>query len=131
MGVDALLASGRRAIERLMVDECVIRRDGGTSYDPDTGYPTENSSEVYAGKCRVQQQTASAGARDVGEAAVLLLRLEVQVPMSVVGVQADDVVEVTASQHDPDLVGRRFRVRDLFHKTHATSRRLGVEEVTS
>ncbi|MEV4521471.1 DUF6093 family protein [Micromonospora tulbaghiae] len=131
MVLDALLARGRAAAEALMTDECVIRRDGGTTYDPETGYPTESTSQVYAGKCRVQQQSASAGAREVGEAAVLLLRLEVQVPMSVVGVQADDVVEVTASRHDVELVGRRFRVRDLFHKTHATSRRLGVEEVTS
>lgn len=113
-----------------MVDQCVIRRDAGTTYDPETGYPTPNTVEVYAGKCRVQQQTASAGQRDVGEATVLLLRLEVQVPMSVVGVRVDDVVEVTASVHDPDLPGRQFRVRELAHKTHATARRFGAEEVT-
>ncbi|GLZ62873.1 DUF6093 family protein [Micromonospora sp. NBRC 107095] len=131
MSVEILLASGRRAIERLMVDQCVVRRDAGTTYDPETGYATPNTTEVYAGKCRVQQQTASAGQRDVGEATVLLLRLEVQVPMSVVGIRVDDVVEVTASVHDPDLPGRRFRVRELAHKTHATARRFGVEEVTS
>ncbi|MFG3639088.1 DUF6093 family protein [Micromonospora sp. NPDC047762] len=131
MSLASALARGRRAAERLMVDQCVIRRDAGTTYDPVTGYPTPNTTEVYAGRCRVQQQTASAGQRDVGEATVLLLRLEVQLPMSVVGVRVDDVVEVTASMHDPDLPGRRFRVRELAHKTHATARRFGVEEVTS
>ncbi|MEU4399777.1 DUF6093 family protein [Micromonospora orduensis] len=131
MSAAAVLVRGRAAAEALMVDACVIRRDAGTTYDPDTGYPTESTSEVYVGKCRVQQQSASAGDRDVGEAALLLLRLEVQLPMSVVGVRVDDVVEVTASVHDPDLPGRRFRVRELAHKTHATARRLGVEEVTS
>ncbi|MEU1240046.1 DUF6093 family protein [Micromonospora parva] len=129
--LDAVLARGRAAAEALMVDQCVVRRDNGTTYDPETGYPTPNTTEVYAGKCRIQQQTASAGQRDVGEATVLLLRLEVQLPMSVVGVRVDDVVEVTASVHDPDLPGRRFRVRELAHKTHATARRLGVEELTS
>jgi hypothetical protein len=131
MSLTSTLARGRRAAERLMVDACVISRDSGTTYDPVTGYPTPNTPEVYAGKCRIQQQAASAGQRDVGEATVLLLRLEVQLPMSVIGVQVDDVVEVTASVHDPDLPGRRFRVRELAHKTHATARRLGVEEVTS
>lgn len=111
-----------------MVDECVIRRDGGTTYDPETGYPTPVTTEVYAGKCRIQQQTASAADRNVGEAAVLLLHLEVQVPMSVVGVQADDVVEVTASRHDPDLLGRRFRcgtcsTRRMRHRGGSAARR--------
>lgn len=131
MSAQTAIVRGRRLAEQLMVDTCVVRRAGGTTYDPDTGYPTDASTQLYVGKCRVQQQAASAGQRDVGEASLLLLRLEVHLPMSVIGVQVDDVVEVTSSVHDPDLPGRRFRVRDLFHKTHATSRRLGVEEVTS
>jgi hypothetical protein len=133
VGVDAVLARGRIAAEALMQDACTIIRDAGTTYDPVTGYPTPATTEVYTGKCRVQLGAlgASASSRDVGEAALLLLRLDVQLPMSVAGVRVGDVVEVTASAHDPDLPGRRFRVRDLFHKTHATARRLGCEEITS
>ncbi|MBM0277814.1 DUF6093 family protein [Micromonospora tarensis] len=135
MSLTSTLARGRRAAERLMVDQCVIRRDAGTTYDPETGYPTPSTTEVYAGKCRVQQAGGSAAGsasdRDVGEALLLVVRLEVQLPISAVGLQVDDVVEVTTSVHDPDLPGRRFRVRDVSHKTHATARRLGCEEITS
>jgi hypothetical protein len=81
----------------------------------------------------VQQskQGASGQPTDVGEAALVLLRLEVQLPMSVVGLAEGDEVTITASTLDPDLVGRVFVVRDLAHKTHATARRVGVVEKTS
>lgn len=131
MSAASVLAAGRRAAELLMVDECTIGRVTGQSTDPDTGVITDTTAEQYAGRCRVQQRTASAGERDVGEATVLLLRLEVHVPMTVTGLRVDDVVTITASAHDPDLPGRRFRIRELAHKSHATARRLGCEELTS
>jgi hypothetical protein len=131
MSAASVLARGRAAALALMVDACTIQRLTSSTTDPVTGVPTPTYATIYAGRCRVQQQTATAGARDVGEANLLLLRLEMQLPMSVTGLQVDDVVTVTASALDPDLIGRRFRIRDLAHKTHATSRRVGVEEVTS
>lgn len=131
MGVDALLARGRRAAEALMVDTCTIRRRTGEATNPESGVVTPTYSAVYTGKCRLQQPTGQANERDVGEATILMLRFELQLPMSVVGVQADDVVQVTASQMDPDLVGREFAVRGLSHKTHGVMRRLQLEEVTS
>ncbi|WP_422744345.1 DUF6093 family protein [Micromonospora sp. WMMD754] len=128
--MDALLHRGRAAAERLMVDQCVVRRPSGEGSDDD-GNVVVTYEPVYAGKCRVQQPNAQAAQSDAGEDYQLLLRLEVHLPMSVVGVEVGDEVEVTASVHDPDLVGRVFLVRDLAHKTHATARRLGVTERTS
>ena len=122
---------GRAAAERLMVDVCVIRRRTGESTDDD-GVITPTYDTVYDGICRMQQPgTGDAREADSGEAALLLLRFELQLPPSVVGVQADDVVTVTASQYDPDLVGREFVVRGLAHKSHAVMRRLQVQEKTS
>jgi hypothetical protein len=128
-----VLARGRAAAERLMVDACLIRRRTGESTDPDSGVITPTYSTVYEGKCRVQQSTGSSSAteEDAGEAHQLMVRFEVQIPMSVVGVQADDEVLITASVHDPDLVDREFLVRGLAHKTHAVMRRLQVQEATS
>lgn len=131
MSVSSLLARGRRAAERLMVDECVIRRRTGEETTDGYGNITRATTDVYAGKCRVQQPTATAQEQESGEASMLLLRFELQLPMSAVGVQADDEVEVTASRHDPDLPGRRFVVRGLAHKTHGVMRRLQVDESTS
>jgi hypothetical protein len=113
-----------------MVDACTITRTTGRSTDTTTGAVTPTTSTLYTGKCRVQQQQAQATTEDVGEDQVLLLRLEVQLPMSVTGLQVGDRITVTASAHDADLVGRVFRVHDLAHKTHATARRVQCLEVT-
>lgn len=130
MSIEALLGRGRAAAERLMVDTCTIRRLTGETVDG-AGRITPTYATVYAGKCRVQQQSAAqAQQHDTAEDHLLMLRLEVQVPMAVTGVQAGDEVVITAAALDPDLAGRVFRVHDLAHKTHATARRLGVVERT-
>jgi hypothetical protein len=55
----------------------------------------------------------------------------VKIPISVEGVRAGDVVTITASLLDPDLVDQEFQVIDGFAKSFATSRRLQVERVTT
>jgi hypothetical protein len=132
MSVSAALLRGRAAAEALMQDTCTIRRGSGETTDPDTGIITPTYGDaIYEGKCRVQQRTATASAQQPGEAYVLMLQLEVQLPMSVVGLEVGDEVTITASVHDPDLVDRAFLIRSLAHKTHATARRVQVEERTS
>lgn len=126
----SVLARGRLAAEAGMVDACTITRVAGRSTDTTTGAVTLTTSTLYTGKCRVQQLQAQVSTEDVGEDQVLLLRLEVQLPMGVTGLQVGDRITVTASAHDADLVGRVFRVHDLAHKTHATARRVQCLEVT-
>jgi Family of unknown function (DUF6093) len=129
------LARGRAAVEALMVDACEIRRRGaGGSVDDDTGVITPDRSTLYTGKCRVQQQSMGGAARaqTPGEDYQLLLGLEVQLPVvGSEGLQVGDEIEITAAAHDTDLVGQVFLIRDLFAKTHATSRRVGVTRRTS
>lgn len=126
----SVLARGRTAAEAGMVDACTIRRKTGESTGAG-GIVTPTYSTLYTGKCRVQQAAAQAQQQDPGEAYVLMLRLEVQLPMSVTGLQTEDEVTITASVHDPDLVGRVFLIRDLAHATHKTARRVQVLERTS
>lgn len=130
MSAASVLARGRAAAELLMVDACTIRRKTGESTGAG-GVVTPTYSTLYTGKCRVQQDKAQAQQQDPGEAHVLMLRLEIQLPMSVTGLQAEDVVTITASAHDADLVGRVFIVRDLAHASHKTARRVQVMERTS
>lgn len=129
MAYTSVLARARAAAERLMVDECVIRRRVGETTGPG-GVVTPIYEQRYAGRCRVQQPTMLAQPQRPGEAQVLALRLEVHVPMAVTGVQVGDEVEITASAHDPDLVGRVLIIRDLAHKSLASARRFGVVERT-
>lgn len=111
-----------------MVDACTITRIGERVTDTTTGEVTEPTSTLYTGKCRVQQSATQAQREDAGEDHLLLLRFEVQLPMSVTDLEVGDLVTVTASAHDPDLPGRVFRVHDLAHKTHATARRVQCVE---
>ncbi len=135
MDRQALLQRAREFAEEGMVDACTIRRRNapGDVTDPDTGQITQAyvSPDPYTGKCRVQQQQAQAQQQDAGEDYTLLLRLEVQLPVvGSEGLQVGDEVTITAAAHDADLVGRVFLIRDLFHKTDASSRRVSVTERT-
>lgn len=124
------LARGRAAAESLMVDTCTIRRRSAPVTSTVDGSVSWTLTTIYSGKCRFQQEAADARTEDAGEAYLRLLRVEVQLPMSVTGVAALDEVTCNTSALDPDLPGRVFTVRDLAHKTHATARRIRVEERT-
>lgn len=130
MDVAAVLERGRAAAETLMVDECIIRRRTGESIGPG-GVITPDYETVYQGKCRMQQPTGTAQEQESGEANLLLVRYELQLPMEAVGLEPDDEVLMVASVHDPDVVDREFLIRAVAHKSHAVMRRLQLEERTS
>lgn len=126
----------------LMVDSCAIthRRLGEDGepvreMDPDTLELTDVWDEVYTGRCRVQRPGAVMVGREpvVGGVEYSVETVHVQVPMTVLGVKADDRVTITATGaiSDPDSVGMVLSVRVNQHKTHATKRTLVCEEVTS
>lgn len=124
------LLRGRAAAEALMVDACVIERKTGESTSTTTGVVTLTYTTLYTGKCRVQQRGTETRVEDNAEQYDRMLRLEVQLPMSVIGLSVDDRITVTASVNDADLVGRQVWIRHLAHKTHATARRVIAEEMT-
>jgi hypothetical protein len=129
---DSVLALGRIAAEAGMLDACTIRRvNGGSTTDQSTGVRTKTYDSLYTGKCRVQAARPMSQDHEVGEDYVLLLRLDVQLPMSVTGLAVNDEITITASVNDADLVGRVLLVQDLFHKSEATARRVGVIERTA
>lgn len=112
-----------------MVDACTItRRVGSSPTDPDTGAVTANATTVYAGKCRVQNRAPRTQDPNAGETVWVEHLLELQLPMSVLGVRTGDFATVTASSLDPDLVGRVLRITVPVHKSHATARRLPCTE---
>jgi hypothetical protein len=136
MSAESATLAGQAAAEQFMVDTCTIVRVTGVTTDPVNGRPTETTAPVYAGKCRIQQHTGSgrgaAGNRaDVGEASVVQVTFELQLPMSAARVLVEDRVTITASALDPQLVGRVWRVAGQAAKTHATSRRVEIREVGS
>jgi hypothetical protein len=125
----ARLASGRAAAERIMTDTCSITRITGQTLNETTGAWTDVTSTVYTGKCRVQLRNMQVASLPLsGDRQVVALQLEVWIPMSSTSPTVGDNVTITAAVHDSTLVGRVFRVREEMHKSHATARRLVVQE---
>lgn len=115
-----------------MVDACTITRVTGTATNSETGVITPTTTTVYSGKCKVQRGGIPTGEpHNRGEASVQVMHQELHVPVSATGVLVDDIATITASQLDADLVGKRFTIRAVAHKTFLTARRFDVQEVGS
>jgi hypothetical protein len=131
VNLDGILSRARRMAERLMVDQCIVRRQTGLATDPATGVVSPAYEAIYSGKCKVQTFTNRELMKEAGEHQFVIQRYEVQVPVSAVGIMTNDEVLMTVSAYDADLVGRSYRIVGLMNKSQATARRLGVEEMPS
>ena len=130
MSAEAAVLAGRREAESLMVDECEVTRPGALVTDAD-GNVTPSSTPVYEGRCKVQQTISQASNPTAGEHSFTVQDSRVDFPVTAGPLKVDDVVTVTASALDPQLVGSEFRVTELFHKSMATAQRTRVEQVTA
>lgn len=132
MSARGVTRRGRRMAESLMVDRCEIRRPPTPgALDPATGTrPLVPGAVVYTGRCKVQTYEAHESTPQSGQHVYSVQRYYVHIPTSVSGVAVDDQITVTASELDPPLVGRTYRVAGLLHKSMATANRLIVDEVT-
>jgi len=132
MSIEGAVARGRALAERLMVESCVIKRRTGETTGAGGVITPTYGADLYTGRCRVQVTYKRPGEGvNVGEAYLVLERHEVQLPVSVTGLAEGDQITITASVLDPDLVGRVYVVHDVLRKSHLTSRRVTVIEVTS
>ncbi len=131
MSAESAVLQGRAAAEALMADACSIVRTTGPvgPIDPETGLPTPApTTQVYAGKCRVQTYEAHESTPDSGDHVFTVQRYYVHLPVSA-DVKRDDQITITAATLDPALVGRSYRVVGLLHKTYATANRVIVDEI--
>jgi hypothetical protein len=122
---------GRRAAEALMVDACTVGRPVDVYTDQTNGQVVTVSTPVYEGRCKVQQTIAQSSSPEAGSHQYTVQTARLDLPVSAGPVMVDDTVTVTAAVMDPQLVGRVYRVVELFHKSFATAQRVRVEEVTS
>lgn len=133
MTAEDVLLRGRERAEELMVDAGELR-GADTKGPPDgtTMRPSVTPGALkYAGVAKVQTTDTIGNASQAAERVVMRTRFEVHLPMSAPTAEVDDVWTCTASELDPQLVGRRFRVVSLVHKSLMTARRLAVEELQS
>lgn len=139
MGVSVLadvlahLPAMRAEAESLMVDSIRFAHPGTETYDDTTGgYVTTPGTTIYAGPCKVQVRAASPADASVGDAELVIDRLEIHVPVSAVDIPPSSVGTITAvgAASDPSLVGNQYRVLGTHAASFKTARRLPVELVT-
>ena len=133
MSAADVVLRGRERAEEQMVDTVELRGpDVRGPLDPATGqYQTTPGPLKYLGPGKIQTTDTIGNAADAAERVVMVTRFGAHLPMSALAAAVDDVITVKASVLDQQLVGRRFRVVSLVHKSLMTARRLSVEEVQS
>jgi hypothetical protein len=100
--------------------------------DQTTGlYPVTPGALKYSGKAKMQTTDTLGHKFGSAERVVVVVRFEIHLPISATTAAVDDVFTFTSSELDPELVGRRFRVSSLVHKSFLTARRLAAEELQS
>ena len=125
------VAEGRTQAELLMFDSCVVDRPGPVVTDPDTGVVAPSLSRIYEGRCKVQQTIAQSSNPTAGGHSFTVQSTRWDTPVSAGPFAVNDVVTMTGAVLDPQLVGRVYRVVELFHKSGATAQRVRVEEVSA
>lgn len=119
--------AGRLAALRNMRDACTVHSLSG---DPDPLTGESAPVVVYTGPCKVQTFEPYESNRESGGAMATIQRYGVHLPVGSFRPEVGMVVTIAATELDPYLAGRQFRVVALLHKTAATAYRLGVEEVS-
>lgn len=130
LGADlmAQLLESRADAEALMLDACTIVRPGETVTDPDTGATSNPGPTLYTGKAKVQSLDPQERNPEAGGASFTVQRYALHIPVGAYAPAVGDVATITAAAADANLVGRKYRVVALLHKTLATAYRLSLEE---
>jgi hypothetical protein len=125
---------GRRALERqMMLDRCRITdapaRFAGT-LDPVSRQVTfPEPSEIYVGRCQVDDQASSRTVIEGGQR-LEVVETVIRLPGATSGLKVGQIVTITAAEADPDLVDTEYIVK----RVHAagltrelTTRRLDAQ----
>lgn len=130
------LEQARKKIESFMTDECIIGRDiEGTLddvIDENTGEivpPVNDENVMYSGVCLITPAGIGQNEGAQGQPVELpgLRTYRGFVPLEVMNIEVHDVLLVTTSMRDEDLVGRKFIVRGIKASTFAIFRELTLE----
>jgi hypothetical protein len=119
---------GRAVAEWRMQDTATVQVIVGRTTNAETGVVTPLYSTVYTGKCRVQSLHPQESTPETGGATVTVQRYRIDVPVGSFRPSVGQIITITAARLDPHLVGRKYAVVALLHKTDATAYRLAVEE---
>lgn len=112
-----------------MTDACTVKYQTGTALNETTGLDVPTYTQRFASACKVQARDLVANDSNVGGHVATTVKLSVHLPVSAGEVSTDELITITASVHDAQLVGRVFRATAPVGKSFATARRVDVSEV--
>lgn len=127
------LSGVTRFAESMMVSTCDITRDAG-SYDDDTfsqatgqySQPVGDTTTLYSGKCMIAS-LASFNTQAEGESDPEISLYDVFIPIDSTAVEKWDLVTITASPNDPNLVGAQFYVLSGEYEQFGVMRRIRAQ----
>ncbi len=143
MSLLSTLAAGQAAWLAIASDTCRITKPGvgARTFNESNGQYTDPARvTVYQGPCRIQVKVdinsnvveTTAGDRE-WTYLVAQLQLPIDTPPgstgSVAAVDVDHICEVLTSPSDSTLVGAKYNVQGIYHKSQAVYRRFRVREV--
>lgn len=129
MNTAGLVARGRIAARRLMLDTCTITRATTPVFNSTTGAYTTSSTSIYSGPCRVRTPSVAGITitdAQAGDAEQHTVRPVLVLPHGeAADAEAGDVVTMTGG----DLSGQTFTVVSSVDSTTMTARALVIEAV--
>lgn len=131
VNLDATLTRARTRMKLRMTDACLVERQDGTVYDPDTATEIPNWVTVYTGVCEFVQRGEQATVREAAGRDVSTLPGILRLPHDATGVADGHRVTCTASDHRPELVGQKLLVSGEDFAANRTAIRVGLTAVTT
>lgn len=119
-----------RTEERRLMDSCitVVRDDGDATFDSNTGEYEQPETTVYEGDALIRQNAWEGSDREVADIEVRMRTWRLKVPHDTALFRNDRIT--VDSSHNPNLVGRKFRITDFYGDDWAPSGQFFCEEVT-
>lgn len=137
MSLESVTLAGRRAAERLMLDQGkAMRPTGGTAYDPSAdngkGADVDQYAPLFESHCKIQTENVEARTSEVGARTAVEVRTELHLPADTAPLMVGDIWEMTAPHAlSFAAAGQRLRVTAPVAGSFKTARRYVVEEVVA
>ena len=124
----------KRRVSHFRCEGRLERKGGDPTFNAGTGQLEDVDPEViYEGSCNVREPAAVGLGSGIdvsaAEQELRLGRAEILFPQDI-DARENDVLTVTSATHDAQLVGRRYRITDVFHDGWQITRRTMGENLT-
>ena len=126
------LAMGRAQANARMTESVTVTTTApGTVMDESTGAYPDTITSHYSGSGRIKYPTLTVSEKTPAGQTLAAQDVTLHLPVGLASqVRVDDVVTVTYSSADPDLVGRVFRVKGLAQAGQVSAHRFPLESLS-